>query len=87
MILGVILWLACIYWLFFSDAYYRSKSDWNMLYDNQDYSSSSSSSSSVCETKSEDKFRSCMKNIPGTASEADMNYCSDLHQARMLRCR
>jgi|TARA_B100001013_G_C24447837_1_gene378360 hypothetical protein len=55
------------------------------------YSSSSSSSSSsntqACISKSEKQFESCLYSIPGTASEADMNYCLDLHEARTYSCK
>ena len=47
---------------------------------------SSSSSSSSCVSNSESRFRSCINNIPGTASEADMNYCLNLHEARKRSC-
>ena len=89
-ILGVLVWFGCIYWLFFSDAYYRSQSDWNMIYNNKPISSSSSSPSSSpseCVSKSESKFKSCLNSIPGNASETDMNYCLDLHEAREYDCR
>ena len=55
------------------------------------YSSSSSSSSSsgveACIKKSERQFESCIYSIPGNASESDMNYCLDLHEARSYGCR
>ena len=52
-------------------------------------SSSSSSSSDVkaCISRSEKQFESCIFSIPGTASESDMNYCLDLHEARSYGCR
>ena len=51
------------------------------------YSSTSSSSSSSCIAESERRFESCIMSIPGTASESDMNYCLDLHEARSYNCR
>ena len=60
-----------------------------ILTDDYTPSSSSSSSSDVkaCISRSESTFRSCLNNIPGTASESDMNYCLDLHEARSYGCR
>ncbi|MDC0072430.1 hypothetical protein OAK06_04530 [Gammaproteobacteria bacterium] len=42
---------------------------------------------SICIERSEKQFKSCLANIPGTASESDMNYCLDLHEARTYGCR
>ena len=48
---------------------------------------SSSSQIDMCIEKSEKQFESCIYNIPGEASESDMNYCLDLHEARKYGCR
>tara|TARA_B100001059_G_scaffold204766_1_gene214261 strand:- start:422 stop:1204 length:783 start_codon:yes stop_codon:yes gene_type:complete len=54
-------------------------------------SSSNSSTSSrdikACIARSEEQFRSCLFSIPGEATESEMNYCLDLHEARSYSCR
>ena len=67
-----------------SSSSYTSPSGGNSSSSSSSYSSSSSSSS--CVSNSESRFRSCINNIPGTASEADMNYCLNLHEARKRSC-
>ena len=69
--LGII---SSIWVIFFTDTYDSS-------------SSSSSSDVKACISRSEKQFESCIFSIPGTASESDMNYCLDLHEARSYGCR
>ncbi|MEE3165649.1 MAG: hypothetical protein VX241_03745 [Pseudomonadota bacterium] len=72
--------LGSIWVIFFTDTYDSSSSQID-TYD------SSSSQIDACIEKSEKQFESCLYRIPGTASESDMNYCLDLHEARSYGCR
>ena len=83
---------AIVFFIFILISVFDDSPDYDISYE-PSYSSSSSSSSSsstsvqACINESESKFKSCIYSIPGNASESEMNYCLDLHEARRYKCR